>query len=99
MRQVLAGMKDVDKRTLVVPGIWLISDWGGQINELRYLTSNDAERANQLAGLMSSMGIPVEVKDLSASYAEAKNVRPNTFELWLGHVPLPPRCAIPGASS
>jgi hypothetical protein len=52
-----------------------------------------------LRNLFQSVGFPVNLVDLSASWDGAKKVRPNTFELWFGSGTLPPICTAPGPAA
>jgi hypothetical protein len=89
--QLLESMKDVDKARLNVPSI-IQANWSGETNELRYFKDFDQERAEALGGLFSSMGITMTLKDLSKAWSGAKDLRPNTFEIWLGKLPMPASC-------
>jgi hypothetical protein len=91
MLQLLESMKDVDKAQLNVPSI-IQAKWSGESNELRYFKKDDEGRAKGIAGLFSSMGVTMDLKDLSTAWSGAKDLRPNTFEVWLGAMPLPPLC-------
>ncbi len=91
MLQLLESMKDVDKARLNVPSI-IQATWSGETNELRYFKENDSERAQGIAGLFDSMGVKMTMKDLSQAWSGAKDLRPNTFEIWLGKMPMPSSC-------
>jgi hypothetical protein len=91
MLQLLESMKDVDKAQINVPSI-IQATWSGETNELRYFKPFDEDRAKSLAGLFGSMGMTMTLKDLSTAWSGAKDLRPNTFEIWLGKLPLPPLC-------
>ncbi len=89
--QVLESMKDVDKARLNVPSI-IQATWSGEANELRYFKEFDKERAEALGGLFGTLGFTMTLKDLSTAWSGAKDLRPNTFEIWLGNLPLPSSC-------
>jgi hypothetical protein len=88
---LLEQMKDVDKARINVPSI-IQANWSGETNELRYFKENDSERAKTIGGLFDSMGMKMTLKDLSTAWSGAKDLRPNTFEIWLGKLPLPQAC-------
>jgi hypothetical protein len=91
MLQLSEQMKDVDKAQINVPSIIQVT-WSGETNELRYFNPDDEGRAQAIAGIFSTMGLQMTMKDLSKVWSGAADIRPNTFELWFGKVPLPPGC-------
>jgi hypothetical protein len=93
MLSLLESMKDVDKAQINVPSI-IQATWSGEVNELRYFKEDDTDRAKGIAGLFGSMGVKLTLKDLSTAWSGAKDLRPNTFEIWLGKLPLPPSCDV-----
>jgi hypothetical protein len=89
--KLLASLKDADGASVTVPSISL-ARWDGKVNEIRALKDSDMPRAESLAQLFGSMGLELKVVNLTGVWSGAKNVRPNTFELWFGDTPLPPTC-------
>ena len=92
---LLAQMKDGDRASVTVPSTIPVK-WAGDGHELRYFKRDDRKRAEGLAGLFASVGLQLTLKDLSSSWSGARDLRPNTFELWLGSPPLPQACAPAG---
>jgi hypothetical protein len=90
-RTLFGSLKDGDKATITVPSI-IKATWGGVTHELRVLRESDAPRAGSLATLFKDIGMDVKIVDLSMSWEGAKNVRPNTLELWFGSGILPRMC-------
>ena len=90
-RTMLASLKDVESRTITVPRI-AQATWRGETHELRVLNDGDLERAKGMASMFASAGLEVKIINLTNVWDGAKNVRPNTFELWLADVPLPLAC-------
>ena len=93
MLQLLDNLKDADKAQVNVPSL-VQANWSGETHELRYFKEADLPRAEVIAGMFSSMGMKITLKDLSTAWSGAKDMRPNTYELWLGKVPLPPNCPV-----
>lgn len=87
------SLKDVDRQNIAIPAIAKVT-WGGEEHELRYFKASDGERAKSIAALLASVGLTVTLKDLSATWKEAKLARPNTYELWFARAPLPLLCQI-----
>jgi hypothetical protein len=98
MRNLVDALKDGDKATIAVPSV-VKADWGGTSTELRVLRDSDLARGALLRDLFQSVGFPVNLVDLSASWDGAKKVRPNTFELWFGDSAPPPICTAPGPAA
>jgi hypothetical protein len=98
MRNLVDALKDGDKATITVPSV-VKAEWGGTATELRVLRDSDLARGALLRNLFQSIGFPVNLVDLSASWDGAKKVRPNTFELWFGSGALPPICTAPGPAA
>jgi hypothetical protein len=90
-RQLVARMKDTDRSNLTVPG-FARATWNGTQNELRLFHASDLARGEELAGIFTSVGLQIAVRDLSGDAATASKVRPNTFELWFGNIALPAFC-------
>jgi hypothetical protein len=98
MRNLVDALKDGDKATITVPSI-VKAEWGGTATEFRVLRDSDLPRGALLRNLFQSVGFPVTLVDLSASWDGAKRVRPNTFELWFGAGAMPPVCTAPGPAA
>ena len=91
---LLDEMKDGDRAGITVPNV-IPAKWAGEANELRYFKPGDKKRAEGLAGLFSTVGLELTLKDLSTSWSGARDSRPNTFEIWLGTVAMPAGCPKP----
>lgn len=87
-------MKDGDKAAIAIPSV-IVAKWGGDTHELRFFKPEDKERALYLSGIFQELGLTVTLKDLSTSWSGARDLRPNTFELWFGKPPLPSICTQP----
>ncbi len=87
-------MKDGDKQAIIIPAT-VVAKWAGDMHELRFFKAADKDRATYLASVFEGLGLTVRLKDLSVSWSGARDLRPNTFELWFGDQPLPPVCQIP----
>lgn len=67
----------------VVPDIELVNA-GPDATELRFLRKAEQEEAAKIVGLLEKkMRIQARLADHSATYENAKDVRPGTYELWL----------------
>jgi hypothetical protein len=91
---LLDELKDGDRAGITVPNI-IPAKWSGETHELRYFKAADLKRAEGLANLFQSVGLELTLKDLSSSWAGARDSRPNTFEIWFGQGALPPACVQP----
>lgn len=89
--KILASLKDNDEALITVPSISL-AKWDGKVNELRVMKDADLEKAQQIAGWLKNIGFEIGVVNLQGRWSGAKQVRPNTFELWFGDAPLPALC-------
>jgi len=98
MRNLVDALKDADKATITVPSV-VKAEWGGTSTEFRVLRDGDLARGAMLRDLFQSVGFPVRLVDLSASWDGAKRVRPNTFELWFGSGDMPPVCTTPAPAA
>jgi hypothetical protein len=94
VRTLITSLKDTDKLTIAIPAITK-AKWDGKQNELRVLKDADVPRAEVLNGLLQSFGFDMNIVNLAGRWSGAKKVRPNTFELWLADVDLPPACGGP----
>ncbi|MFT3986469.1 hypothetical protein [Aestuariivirga sp.] len=90
--KLLSSLKDSDGASITVPSISL-AKWDGKVNEIRAMRTSDMDKAQAIAGWLNGLGFPTEVVNLEGRWAGAKQVRPNTFELWFGNQPLPAVCA------
>ena len=93
---MLLSLKDADRAQLSVPLIAQVS-WDGKQHELRVMREADLERGKQIANIFGGLGLELKVIDLTNIWAGARNVRPNTFELWFGDAPLPSVCGTSSA--
>ncbi len=91
MTFLMAKVKDTDRTNIVLPA-FARATWSGEGHELRAFRSSDLQRANDLAKILTNVGLPVTVKDLSAVEGSAAKARANTFELWFGKAALPASC-------
>ena len=71
IRNLVDALKDADKATITVPSV-VKADWGGISTELRILRDGDVARGALLRGLFESVGFPVKLVDLSASWDGAE---------------------------
>ena len=55
------------------------------------LPRDDKPRAEQIAGLFGTLGLELNVKDISATEWARSNA-PNSYELWFNGKPLPKIC-------
>ena len=90
-------LKDADKATITVPSV-VKADWGGTSTELRILRDGDVARAGLLRGLFQSVGFPVKLVDLSASWDGAKRCR-RTPSKMVRRGEMPPVCTVPAPSA
>jgi predicted transcriptional regulator len=93
IRTLLAKMDDTTRSTMVVPG-FARATWGGAQNELRVFRGTDVARGQEIVKALGDVGLPVELKDISAGDGNAFKSRPNSFELWFGRNPLPASCGV-----
>lgn len=91
VRSLVTKMKDTDSSGLVIPGYGRAT-WGGGPHEIRVFRETDRARGEEIAKLFNNVGLPVDVKDLSASEGASAKARPNTFELWFGRAAIPASC-------
>ena len=89
--KLLAAMKDNDGASITVPSISL-AKWDGKVNEIRAMNDADVPKAEAIAQWLRGVGFDIEVVNLANRWDGAKNVRPNTFEIWFGDKDLPPVC-------
>jgi hypothetical protein len=88
---MLLSLKDVDRSQIAVPLVAQVN-WDGKQHELRVLKDSDMERGQAIANMFANLGLETKVVNLTNIWADAKKVRPNTFELWFGDAPLPVVC-------
>jgi hypothetical protein len=69
---------------LVVPKIQKVpSEKSPHAYELRYLKSDDAKEAEDLAKLLGSqLHTPIVARDLSKQFGARSDIKPRTYELW-----------------
>jgi hypothetical protein len=91
-RTLFGSIKDADRGQITVPAI-AQATWGGTQHELRVFKATDKERAQNFTNILSGLGLGVKLVDLSESWDGAKQIRPNTMELWFGKAALPAACA------
>jgi hypothetical protein len=88
---LMSKIDDTDRTNIVVPG-FARATWNGAEHEIRVFRASDVERGQELVKIFINVGLPVTLKDLSASVAKGDTVRANTFELWFGQAPMPASC-------
>jgi hypothetical protein len=91
IRSLIGKMRDADSTGLVIPG-FARATWSGEQHELRVFMASDVARGTELAKLLTDVGLPVAMKDISAAEGSAAKARPNTFELWFGTAAVPAIC-------
>ena len=89
--KLLTSLKDNDGASITVPSITL-AKWDGKVNEIRAMNDGDVPKAEAIANWLRSVGFDIDVVNLANRWDGAKNVRPNTFEIWFGDKDLPPVC-------
>jgi len=57
---------------------------GPRHNELRFFKKSDRGDARRIAEALKALGVEVSLHDLTPEYESARQVRPGTFEIWLG---------------
>jgi hypothetical protein len=80
-----------DKAAIRFPAVRKFAGFADSNQELRYFHSEDRERAGQIAGLFATLGLELEVKDLSSTPWSQGNA-PNSYELWFSGRSIPPAC-------
>jgi len=88
---MLLSLKDVDRSQIAVPLVAQVN-WDGKQHELRVLKDSDMQRGQAIANMFANLGLETKLVNLTNIWADAKKVRPNTFELWFGDAPLPVVC-------
>jgi hypothetical protein len=88
---MLLSLKDVARSQIAVPLVAQVN-WDGKQHELRVLKDSDMERGQAIANMFANLGLETKVVNLTNIWADAKKIRPNTFELWFGDAPLPVVC-------
>ena len=89
--KLLTGLKDSDGAAITVPSISL-AKWDGKVNEIRAMNNDDVPKAEAIAAWLRNIGFDINVVNLTDRWSGAKQVRPNTFEIWFGDKDLPPIC-------
>ena len=85
------AFKDADKAQIIFPGVRKFPGYAGSNQELRFFHAEDKDRANQIVGLFSTLGLELAVKDISATEWARTNA-PNSYELWFTGTPMPKIC-------
>ncbi len=85
------SFKEEDKATIRFPAVRMYADYAQSNQELRFFHPGDKVRAAQISGLFASLGLHLEVKDLSSS-TWARSNAPNSYELWFSGHNLPALC-------
>lgn len=67
---------------LVVPGIERLVGIGPRQNELRFFRAAEQDEAERIRQLVASMGISIQLTDLSGRYEQSTEIRPRHYELW-----------------
>ncbi|MCB1493047.1 MAG: hypothetical protein KDJ77_14825 [Rhodobiaceae bacterium] len=74
-----------DGTSIIVPGIELVEGKQSQ-SELRCFRKSECETyGTELVSLLNDAGAQVALKDLSARYENAQNIRPKHFEAWFAN--------------
>ncbi|MGQ0673972.1 MAG: hypothetical protein ACT4N2_14000 [Hyphomicrobium sp.] len=85
------SFKDTDKASIRFPAVRKFQGYADSNQELRFFHAEDKPRAEQIAGLFGTLGLVLELKDLSASEWARANA-PNSYELWFSGKRLPALC-------
>ena len=85
------ALKDVDRASINFPAVRKSEGYSASTQELRFFHEEDKKRAQQIAGSFGALGLPLPIKDLSASEWATSN-SPNTYELWFNGKPQPQLC-------
>ena len=85
------AFKDADKASIIFPGVRKFPGYAGSNQELRFFHAEDKDRATQIVGLFSTLGLELAVKDISATEWARTNA-PNSYELWFTGNPMPKIC-------
>jgi hypothetical protein len=93
VRTLMSKVADTDRTNMVIPG-YARATWSGAGHELRVFRQTDLPRGQELTKIFVDVGLPLTLKDLSATGSDNSKIRPNTFELWFGKNPLPASCGV-----
>lgn len=92
------SLKDGDKAQIIFPAVRKFQGYAQSNQELRFFHAEDKSRADQIAGLFGTLGLDLEVKDLSTSPWARTNAS-NSYELWFSGKRLPTICQQTSANS
>lgn len=85
------SFKDSDKAAIRFPAVRKYGGYAQSNQEIRFFHVADKERAGQIAGLFDTLGLSLQVKDLSGTEWASSN-GPNSYELWFSGQKLPDLC-------
>ncbi len=87
------AFKDTDKAAVVFPAVRKFQGYANSNQELRFFHTDDKPRADAIAGLFGTLGLQLNVKDISNSEWALTNA-PNSYELWFNGKPMPKICQV-----
>jgi hypothetical protein len=90
------AFKDTDKAAVIFPAVRKYEGYANSNQELRFFHPDDKTRAETIAGLFGTLGLQLNVKDISNTEWARANA-PNSYELWFNGKPMPKVC-LPDAS-
>ncbi len=85
------SFKDSDKVAIRFPAVRKFAGVADSNQEIRFFHSEDRARGEQIAALFATLGLDLEVKDLSGTRWAQGNA-PNSYELWFSGRTKPPIC-------
>jgi hypothetical protein len=85
------AFKDADKAAVRFPAVRKFEGYATSNQELRFFHAEDEQRANQIATMFGTLGLQLNVKDISKT-SWARTNAPNSYELWFNGKPLPRIC-------
>ena len=88
------SFKDTDKAAIRFPAVRKFAGYADSNQEIRFFHAEDKPRAEQISGLFGTLGLELEIKDLSATEWAGTNAT-NSYELWFSGKHLPALCQKP----
>jgi hypothetical protein len=85
------SFKEQDKAAIRFPAVRKFQGYSNSNQELRFFHATDKDRAEQISGLFGTLGLVLEIKDLSGTPWSASNA-PNSYELWFSGKKVPELC-------
>lgn len=85
------AFKDADKAAVRFPAVRKFEGYATSNQELRFFHAEDEKRAGEIATLFGTLGLQLNVKDISKT-SWARTNAPNSYELWFNGKPMPRIC-------